>query len=592
MEIIESRAEVIEAISTQLQQDNDRTRWSAVKALSQLGARTAAPTLMAQLHRDPDPDVRMEMASALGRLGTEDAVEALICTLYEDPDEDVRLQACRALGQLGSPHATQVLIDCLTGDVCQNLEEWEFDDDIDFGATWELQREALEGLGALGDTHAVEAIILFMVSGERDDLEELSLQVLAAIGGERALQVVLRQLRAESPRTRRWAARALASVDEPMSRQPLIDALQDQEADVRVAAGWALMAQYPDALSPYLFSLLKDPDAIVRLEGAKLIATSQHDAVTDHLIRLLDDPNRDVQLQVIQLLEDRLEPRAISPMLTLLSTSSTAPELSAALIRALGVLQASEALVPICQLLEAEPTSSLVRLQAALALGDIAEAKSQQPQANVSANQVVGEVRAQPDPAERLLALVNDEDPQVGRAALRSLGKLGRLTGDVFEPSVLVNERIVDRESPRYPTSTLEAIEQSVQLATSEVAAARQREMRHEAARLLDGARSSGVDQVVEPIGLDQNAERVMAKLHDTDRHGQRAALDTLVRLQDRSVIEALRHFLFANGGALWPETLSTLRQLNDSGLCRWLLMALKQPEQEENHWIAIEVLQ
>ncbi len=590
MEMIKPRNEVIKAICTQLQQDNDRTRWSAVRALSQIGAREAIPALMTQLHGDPDPDVRMEIACALGRLGAHEAIDVLRSTVHEEPDAEVRIQACRALGQLQSPHATQALLDCLTGDVLGNLDEWEFDDDIDFGATWELQREALEALGAIGDARAVESIVQFMASEEREDLEELSLRVLAAIGGEQAIHVVLRQLRAACPQTRRWAVRALAAVDEPMSRQPLIDALKDQMADVRVAAGWALMAQHSDALAPHLFALLKDPDSVVRLEGAKMIATSQHSSVTDHLLCLLDDPDRDVQLQVIQLLEDCLEPRAISPMLTLLSASSADPVLSAALIRAFGVLQASEALTPICHLLENEPTSSLVRLQAALALGNLVEAESRSPQANATSSQVMGADSAQPDPTEQLFVLVNDEAPEVGRAALRALSQWGRLTNGAFEP--LDHEGIAHPETTHYPTSTLEAIERSIQLATSQVTAAQQQERRHAAARFMDGAsRQASANEVVEPIWLDQNADRMMAKLHDADRNVQRAALDALARLQDRSVIEALRNFLFASGGALWPETVSTLLRLKDTGLWHWLLMILQQPEQEEHHWIAIEAL-
>lgn len=88
-----------------------------------------------------------------------------------------------------------------------------------------------------------------------------------------------------------------------------------------------------------------------------------------------------------------------------------------------------------------------------------------------------------------------------------------------------------------------------------------------------------------------QTTAAVIAKLHDDDRNEQRAALRALARLQDRSVIEALRSFLFAHGGELWPETLVALLKLNDTELLTQLLTILEQSEQEEHHWIAIEAL-
>lgn len=261
MEMVDSRYEVIEVICAQLKQDNDRTRWSAVKSLGRIGACEAIPVLTAHLHSDPDPDVRMEIASALGKLNAHSAVDALIATLRGDPNEDVRIQACRALGQLPSPRSVEALIDYLTGEGLQERDAWEIDDEIDYGASWEIQRVALEGLGAIGDERAVEAIVQCIASDDLDDLEELGFRVLGEIGGKRAVDFVLDKLREGRPRTRCRAARALAKVDDPMVREPLIDALKDPEPDVRLAAGWALAARHVqlDTAAPYLLLCCRTP---------------------------------------------------------------------------------------------------------------------------------------------------------------------------------------------------------------------------------------------------------------------------------------------------------------------------------------------
>lgn len=319
-----------------------------------------------------------------------------------------------------------------------------------------------------------------------------------------------------------------------------------------------------------------------------MLATYRDDTATDRLLRLLHDPDRDVQLQVIQILEDRLEPRAIAPMLSLLTAPQTEPAVTAALVKALGVLRASEALEPICRLLDDASSNSMIRLQAALALGDIATAELVHVNDRGEASQPDREIEVQPAPVERLAALVDDEDPQVCRAALLSLSKLGV---DVSEcPGTPYEVGLPDpdhSEAPdSYPTSTLEAIERANRAASFQADAARQQQHHKYASGLKDTIERADANPR-DNLTIDN----VMANLQDDDRNVQRAALDTLARLQDRSVIEPLRALLFAHGGTLWPETLSTLLALQDSELVTRLLTVLEQPEEEEHHWIAVEAI-
>lgn len=208
----------------------------------------------------------------------------------------------------------------------------------------------------------------------------------------------------------------------------------------------------------------------MRLEAVNIVAAYRHGSVTEHLIRRLDDPHREVQLRVIQALEDRLESRAIAPMLTLLSASRTEPGLTAPLIKALGVLKASEALAPIGQLLEDGPESpsadQAVRLQSALALGDLVATDLQGADVDGDASQAEHAAKA----VERLAILANDEDLQVCRAALLSLAKLGKSPDGLDQPSQMGDEW---QKTAPYPTSTLEAIEQASRMALSQAAAGR-----------------------------------------------------------------------------------------------------------------------
>ncbi len=663
--------EIVEAIRAQFNRENDRNRWCAVKALGRLDAREVLPDFIDGLGRDPDPDVRMEIAAVLGTWGGPDAIDALIGTLNGDLDDDVRLQACRALGQIRDPRVVQVLIDCLMVNDDLSLGDWDTGDDIGFSVAWELQREALEGLARIGGEGVVEATIQLLSTEDDDDLEGLGLRVLARIGGQRALDFVIEQL-VEGHRTaRRQAAKALAQAPGETAIPPLLAALEDVDADVRIAAGWSLVSRTDSALCPTLIKLLQDAEASVRVEAVKMVSNLSAPEVVNALIRLAYDPERAVQQQAIQALGAHCETRASANLLALLARSQKDDVLAHTLITALGRIKAVEALEPLGRLLTSGRLPSTTRMQAVLALGEIA------------ADAAVGACPAEVDPIDILADLVADENLEVGQAALLALSRIGgeqanatlinALRGDLPAPACDAED---EGAASTFPTSTLEAIQtaNAPETKLAEDAFVHRQQIRAYAARVLSDldlpqawallrqaaqdddpklrcaallalSRTSGDDEVVaivaqgicdasgevriaalqalghmpaaqamhlllerltvEPdplvkahlleiagrIGDRRATASLIATLDDDDRHVQRAALEALARLADRTAIAAVRPLLFAHGGALWREALTTLQHLQDPELDAYLLDTLRKPEQEEYHGIAIDAL-
>ncbi len=369
----ERRGEIVEAIRGQLDREHDRTRWCAVKALGRLDAREALPDLIAGLRHDPDPDVRMEIAQVLGTWGETGAVEVLLDALNGDPDDDVRLQACRALGQIRDPRAEEALVGCLAVLDTLGVDDWDAGDDVDFSVVWELQREALEGLARIGGANAIEATIHLLSTDDDDDLQNLGLRVLATIGGQAAVGFVLEQLREGHRTARRQAAKALSTQGlEDGVVQPLLTALEDPDADVRIAAGWSLVNHAEREARPGLIKLLQDPSAAVRGEAVKMVSKLTVPEVITPLIRLAYDPDRTVQLRAIQALGERCERRAAANLLALLSRYHDDDVLANTLIKALGHIKTIEALEPLGQLLQEGPLPPTVRMQVVLAFGEIA----------------------------------------------------------------------------------------------------------------------------------------------------------------------------------------------------------------------------
>lgn len=666
-----SRCEIAEVIRGQLEADNDRTRWCAVKALGRLDAREALPGLMAALCHDPDPDVRMEAAAVLGAWSEPQAVDGLIDAINGDPDDDVRLQACRALGQIREPRAEQTLIDCLGADDAVGLVDWDTGDDIGFNVVWELQREALEGLARIGGEKAIEAAIRLLSEDDEDDLQGLGTRVLATIGGQRAAGFVVKQLEEGHRTARRQAAKALGYAQAPDETviPPLLAALADAEPDVRIAAGWSLMSKAEAATYPALIKLLQDPDASVRGEAVRMVSGLSAPEVITPLIRLAYDLEPTVQQRAIQTLAERREPRAAAHLLALLTRSQENDVLANTLIKALGRINAFEVLEPLGKFLQSGRLPPTARMQAVLALGGIAaEAPAAEP--------------AEAGPIDILIGLIDDEDLRIGQAALLALSWAGgerahaalinTFRGSIAEPACDAGD---ERPAPTFPTSTLEALQvagaagikpepagaarwrlracaariiRDLDLPDTQVLfyhAARDKDPEFRCEAMLGLGRRGGDDDVMallagglndasrevrlaalqalaqmppddavhlllERLAIESDplvkqrllesagrlgGRRALGELNnaldDEDRHVQCTALEALACLADSAAISAVRPLLFAHGGALWREALTTLQRLRDPEIVSRLVDTLRRPEQEDYHWIAVEAL-
>ncbi len=111
-QVLESAAalgspKVTTAIMRTYQEDDDRLRLSAVRAMGRSCDSSWLPMLLKEL-ANRDPELRREAAVALGDLGEEDAVDRLADLIYDD-DIPVRLATLRALGEIGGPEAIEAL---------------------------------------------------------------------------------------------------------------------------------------------------------------------------------------------------------------------------------------------------------------------------------------------------------------------------------------------------------------------------------------------------------------------------------------------------------------------------------------------------
>ncbi len=184
--------------------------------------------------RDPEPDVRMSAIRMLWEYEDPQMIPVFVEMMLEDANEGVRAEAATALGRfvyLGE-------LDELPKSVQEKVEESLLT--VAQGKDQPLiRRRALESLGYSGRKEMPALIDRAYNSGKRDWL----LSALVAMGrsaNERYSERVLSMLDNPSTAIRTEAARAAGGLEIRAALQPLLNLLEDEDDEVRMAAAWAL----------------------------------------------------------------------------------------------------------------------------------------------------------------------------------------------------------------------------------------------------------------------------------------------------------------------------------------------------------------
>jgi len=214
--------EVVSALGQVL--DNDPTvgvRSTAAEALGQLGGNAAAKQLIASLHNNTRPEVRVDIASALGKFPDNSAVtEQLSSIAREDHSYRARAAAFEALGRLKSIRAFDVLNFAVTHDSPDDF----------------LRNAALRAFGPLDDKKAVPLLREWSEPGKPTTTRRAAIASLARLDRE----------------------------DKEITRR-LVSYLEDASPQVRSAAIFALGSRGDASAIPALEALLKRDDLSIAL---------------------------------------------------------------------------------------------------------------------------------------------------------------------------------------------------------------------------------------------------------------------------------------------------------------------------------------
>lgn len=432
----ELRSAFLEDLYVKIASDNSLSQCCAVRALERLGANDekSRDALLLALD-DVDPDVRADSAAALGRLGISEAVPPLLDHLKNDCEGDVRIQVAKALGSLTGKECVPELLQCVRAEGYPDLDPVV--DDHEYSPAWDVQAEALEALGHVGDPAAAASLVEILENPENDHLLEAGFRILGRLDSPVAQGFLLEALWDGSERARAKAARALGlALKEQKIRsstgktsEALVVALRDPAPTVRIAAAEALSAQDGKIAMTPLTELLSDSDIDVRLAVIGILGHFRGEAVRKNLELMLKDPRRNIKRAAVGGLGRIADPASCNVLAELLATHDD--RLAFDVIEVVGAIGTFENSQVLSAILNDTSRDRDIRMEAAAALGSIlGRLEDEDPQdildalvqatrgrePSVASAALMGLASGAPDVAEKLVVSLfvdEGEDPQV-----------------------------------------------------------------------------------------------------------------------------------------------------------------------------------
>lgn len=369
----------------QAQQAAQRQDWALVyRCLCQMQTALEGETGDRALTEDPLEQVAEAMLDVL-RLG----------------DFQMRWDAAKLFSQIAAASLTEAQRSRLAAPLVAVLQEDCEDEEL----CWFVARL----LGEVVHPEAVDALVELLQQTDDEDLRSAAAASLASLGPLSIL--ALTDLLAQ-PETRLVAVQTLAHVRSAAVVEPLLSVLDDPDSAVRAAALEALSSIHEPQVFGALVRALSDPASSVRKEAVVGLGLRADQAIAldlvTHLSPLLSDLNGAVAEQAAIALGRIGTPEAAQALAEQFRPLTPITQ-QIALVRALGWIQAPEALAVLESILTTAPAPVL--LEAIAVLG-----RTRNP-------------HWQPKIAQRLLALLAQPSVQVfptaKQAIALALGQIG-----------------------------------------------------------------------------------------------------------------------------------------------------------------------
>jgi len=394
------------------------SRIHAITALGLEKVRESVPHLIGLL-KDENPGVRAEAAAALGALRVKNAGPRLYQIMLHDASPLVRARATVALAELDYSGALHAII--------MNLDRPDIRE----------RMAAIRALGKLGGPKAFNHLIRQLRAGT-PELRETVIEALGDLGDRQVVRYLFRYLEQGTTRLNRAALLALTRLHPQMVRSRIPQLLKRTEPEMLLAALDSAAQTGCKECAPRILELIETADDPVAAAAASTAAYLQMNEAADPILaRLLPRPNMQARILYIWSL-GRLGTPAVLPE-ALLALSDPLPELRLTGLRVLRILRPEglDLEVRIVPMLEDSNTS--VAAEAIFLLGEYGHRgwiggglPGGRPGAGSSTLRLGAAITSlawiHPTPAPLLTELrqwARSEDVRIRNAAIATLGRFG-----------------------------------------------------------------------------------------------------------------------------------------------------------------------
>ncbi|MEZ6067633.1 MAG: HEAT repeat domain-containing protein [Planctomycetaceae bacterium] len=320
-----------------------------------------------------------------------------------------------------------------------------------------LLRNAIIGLGTLGDRRAVEPLMMLAVDtaahrircldavcklgdaafpvlvGMLEDHSDVSirhtvLEALGRCGNARAIPAMSRFLQDKSLALRRHAAEMIARISDARAAGVLAGVLTDHDETVRLSAVRSILRTPDPRFAPALLPLLNDPADEVRLAAIEALGECGERSCVDALRPFVDDPDDQIAMVACEALGRLGDEASVSLLIDRLEAAGEIPDQQPLVLRLIDALRRigdERASLPLVNI-SLHP-SHRVRVRAAEAMGRLKDPA------------------IRPALEEMLRCDLMDE---VKAAAARALGEVG----DAESAPALLRYGLADSSSVRVQT--------------------------------------------------------------------------------------------------------------------------------------------
>ena len=526
-------------------------RWSVAYALGEINSKTAVKPLINALS-DENNNIQTSALYALGKMKSDMVVESLIEALRDQDNNIKRSRAAQALGMIKSDKAIEPLISAL------------------YDRNFRVRRKAANALGQIKSDEAIPPLIEAF-RDEDNYVRKGAANSLVIIKSDKVVESLIDAVKDQDEHVRRRAAGALGRIKSDEAIEPLIEALRDQNHFVRKGASNALGKIESDKTVELLIEALRDKDQFVRGNAANALGQIKSDKIVEPLIDLLRDKNKNVRRIAARVFGSIKSDEAVEPLIDLLEDENKYVRQGAA--NALGQIKSDKAVEPLIDALKDK--NEFVRRKAANALGQIKSDKTIEPlikslqdndsEVKLIAIYALSQMKSNKS-VDSLIELLHDEKNFIRCRAAYALGEIK--SDKSVEPLI---DALNDND---------DSVRRSVTNALSKIKSDKSVE------RIIDilhhgkDVERSRASYVLGEIKSDRVIEPLIDALNDNDDGVRRSAIIALSNIKSDEVIEPLIDALKDNDDSVRRNAIGALSNIKSDKAVELLIETLNDEKE------------